>query len=333
MNLENVDKSNIIMFGPTGSGKTLIARTLASILDVPFSMNDATPFTQAGYVGEDVDICVSRLLQNANYDVTRAEKGIIFIDEIDKIARRSDTTNPNQRDVSGEGVQQGLLRILEGTPITVSVKAGTVINTGGGLKKTVTQNENFTVDTTNVLFICSGAFVGLDKIVKDRLGFKGSIGFGAILGETTTTTTAITPNSNNKNILDQLESQDLIKYGFIPEFIGRLPVTANANILKVQDLIKILTTPKNSLVKQYIEIFKVSGLKLKFHELALEKIAEKALASNTGARGLRRIMESILEDPLYEYPGTDVKAVLVLAGDELSFKIQSFKENQLDLFC
>jgi len=296
-----LDKSNVLLVGPTGTGKTLISKTIAEILDVPYSINDATPFTQAGYVGEDAEVCVARLLQNSDYDVSKAQRGIIFIDEIDKIARRSESVN-GQRDVSGEGVQQGLLRLLEGTNVTITVKNNHVKR---GLVA-VPQQETYTVNTSNILFICSGAFVGLDKIIIDRLSKKRGIGF-----DSNESIDDVFEKDVLKNPLKYVEPEDLIKYGLIPEFVGRLPVLANTNQLKVLDLIDILIKPKNSIVKQYKEIFKRNGIQLFFQNSALRSIAELALQKNTGARGLRRILESILNDIMYEYFGSDYRYVVV----------------------
>ncbi|ORY52781.1 ClpX, ATPase regulatory subunit [Neocallimastix californiae] len=289
-----LDKSNVLLVGPTGTGKTLISKTIAEILDVPYSINDATPFTQSGYVGEDAE--------NSDYDVSRAQKGIVFIDEIDKIARRSDSVNSGQRDVSGEGVQQGLLRLLEGTNVTITVKNN---HNKRGLSSP-SQQEVYTVNTSNILFICSGAFVGLDKIIIDRLNKRRSIGFDSDEGEND-----IDENDILKNPLNYVEPEDLIKYGLIPEFVGRLPVLANTNQLKIIDLINILKKPKNSIVKQYKEIFKRNGIQLFFQDTALKSIAELAIQKKTGARGLRRILESILNDIMYEYFGSDYRYVVV----------------------
>jgi len=246
-----LDKSNVLLVGPTGTGKTLISKTIAEILDVPYSINDATPFTQAGYVGEDAEVCIARLLQNSDYDVQKAQRGIVFIDEIDKIAKRSESVNSGQRDVSGEGVQQGLLRLLEGTNVTVTIKNN---HSKRGLVS-VPQQEQYIVNTSNILFICSGAFVGLDKIIIDRLSKKRCIGFDSDSGAN-----EIDEADVLKNPLNYVEPEDLIKYGLIPEFVGRLPVLANTNQLKVLDLIDILIKPKNSIVKQYKEIFKRNGV-------------------------------------------------------------------------
>ncbi|ORX42121.1 ClpX, ATPase regulatory subunit [Piromyces finnis] len=297
-----LDKSNVLLVGPTGTGKTLISKTIAEILDVPYSINDATPFTQAGYVGEDSEVCVARLLQNSDYDVARAQRGIIFIDEIDKIARRSDSVNSGQRDVSGEGVQQGLLRLLEGTNVTITVKNN---HNKRGLVS-VPQQETYTVNTSNILFICSGAFVGLDKIIIDRLSKRRCIGF-----DSDDSCNEIDEKDVLKNPLNYVEPEDLVKYGLIPEFVGRLPVLANTNQLKVLDLVDILIKPKNSIVKQYKEIFKRNGIQLFFQNSALNSIAELAIQKNTGARGLRRILESILNDIMYEYFGSDYRYIVV----------------------
>ncbi|TPX32736.1 hypothetical protein SmJEL517_g04238 [Synchytrium microbalum] len=294
-----MEKSNILIIGPTGSGKTLIAKTTAQLLDVPFSMNEATGYTQSGYVGADVEECITRLLQNADFDVASAERGIVYIDEVDKIARRIDS-NPNQRDVTGQGVQEGLLRMLEGTVVNVTVKPGQ------GKRNSAQGGEVYSVDTSNILFICSGAFVGLEKIVKDRTSSKGSIGFGAPL-----TSSESANDLETENILEGVEPEDLIKFGYIPEFVGRLPVVAAASQLTIDQLISVLTQPRNALVRQYEEIFKRAGMELRFHMSALRAIAELAVKKRTGARGLRRIMESVLQEALYEYPGTDVKYLLV----------------------
>ena len=293
-----IEKSNVLLLGPTGSGKTLLARTLAKILNVPFATSDATTLTEAGYVGEDVENILLKLIQNADYDIERAQRGIIYIDEIDKISRKSENVSIT-RDVSGEGVQQALLKIIESTTANVPPQGG---------RKHPNQ-ECLRLDTTNILFICGGAFVGLDKIVSSRkddttLGFGGKVRLGA--------------NEADYSVLDDVKPQDLTKFGLIPEFVGRLPIVVNLDPLGEDALVKILTEPKNAIIKQYQKLVGFDGVKLTVEEDAVREIAQTAIRLKTGARGLRTIIESVMTDVMYKIPSQENVEEVVITKECLT---------------
>ena len=308
-----LQKSNILMLGPTGSGKTLLAQTLARILNVPFAIADATTLTEAGYVGEDVENILLKIIQAADYKIEKAEYGIIYIDEIDKITRKSENASIT-RDVSGEGVQQALLKILEGTLASVPPQ--------GGRKHP--QQELIPIDTTNILFICGGAFEGIDKIIENRMD-RGSIGFNAELS-----------NKHEKNISEILKDalpQDFVKFGMIPEFVGRVPITVSLEALDRDALIRILKEPKNSLVKQYQKLFELDGVELKFEDDALEAIADKSLSRKTGARGLRAIMDNVMMDLMYRIPSDENIIGCTITRDMVEGKgkaVLKYRENVLE---
>ncbi|KAL3901989.1 MAG: hypothetical protein SGCHY_000170 [Lobulomycetales sp.] len=287
------EKSNVLILGPSGSGKTLIARETTKLLKVPFSFNDATPFTQAGYVGDDVESCIARLLQKSDFDVDLAQKGIVFIDEIDKLARKSSTSL--NRDVGGEGVQQSFLKLLEGTQVELSMKVGRGAHT-----------QKFKVDTTDILFVCSGAFAGIDSVIQKRLGAAHS----------------------GSDVLRKCEPDDIINYGFIPEFVGRIPVIVHTDPLSTMDMVDILTGPPNSVVKQFQRAFRASGIDLVFHHESLIRIAEMAVRKETGARELRRIIENILQTAQYEYPGSDVKYLVVMPDCIEGAPLSAFRDGE-----
>jgi ATP-dependent Clp protease ATP-binding subunit ClpX len=297
-----IEKANVLMIGPTGTGKTLLARTLAKKLKVPFAIADATTLTEAGYVGEDVENILLKLIQNAGNNIAAAERGIIYIDEIDKISRKGENASIT-RDVSGEGVQQALLKIIEGTVASVPPQGG---------RKHPNQ-EMLKIDTTNILFICGGAFVGLDKLIENRTSTQ-SLGFDADI--------RVSGDSDLQSLYKQLHPEDLIKFGLIPEFIGRLPISVNLNNLEKDDLMRIITEPKNSLIKQYKASLKLDNVELEFEDQAIEAIAEQALQRKTGARGLRSIVEEIMIEIMFEIPSIEGEKTVVIGRDHIEKKVK-----------
>ncbi|KAK9470176.1 ClpX, ATPase regulatory subunit [Dipodascopsis tothii] len=325
-----------MMLGPTGTGKTLLMRTIAKLLEVPLAITDCTPLTQAGYVGEDADSCIQRLLVNADYDVARAEMGIVVLDECDKIARQ---TSPHHgRDVSGEGVQQALLQIIEGTTLNIQAKADRARTYGGSNSSGASAGgkETFTIDTSNILFILSGAFVGLDKVIRNRVS-KNSMGFNAIIREDEEEQLAQSPRATTnelekRSVLEQVETQDLATYGLIPELIGRVPIVCTLSGLTESDLLRVLTEPKNALVRQYEHTFRMFGVELKFTDGALRAIARLAVKQGTGARALKGIMSRLLMNVNFEAPESSTRYVIITEKVVETFQARREADRVLPLY-